>query len=73
MSARLDAVRKLLALHDLDAILVWNLTNVRYLSGFTGLIMGLTFIPIYLQTVLIWSGWLAFLMLRRAALPVQAA
>ena len=44
-----------------------------YLSGFTGLIMGLTFIPIYLQTVLIWSGWLAFLMLRRAALPVQAA
>ncbi|MCB1153254.1 aminopeptidase P family protein, partial [bacterium] len=36
MSARLDAVRKLLALHDLDAILVWNLTNVRYLSGFTG-------------------------------------
>ena len=44
-----------------------------YLSGFTGLIMALTFIPIYLQTVLIWSGWLAFLMLRRAASPVLAA
>jgi hypothetical protein len=37
-----------------------------YLSGFTGLLMAVTFIPTYLLTVLLWSGWLAVLMLRRA-------
>jgi hypothetical protein len=43
-----------------------------YLSGFTGLLMAVIFIPTYLLTVLIWSGWLAVLMLRRAvsAVPV---
>ena len=40
-----------------------------YLSGRSGLVMGLTFFPVYLQLVLIWSGWLAVLMWRRAALP----
>lgn len=41
-----------------------------FLSGFTGLIMAVTFIPTYLLTVLIWSGWLAVLMLRRAVSAV---
>ena len=40
-----------------------------YLSGLSGLVMGLTFFPVYLQLVLIWSGWLAILMWRRSALP----
>lgn len=39
-----------------------------FLSGFTGLIMALSFVPVYLLAVLIWSGWLAVLMLRRAVL-----
>jgi hypothetical protein len=43
-----------------------------YLSGFTGLLMAVIFIPTYLLTVLIWSGWLAVLMLRRAASAVLA-
>ena len=42
-----------------------------YLSGLSGLAMGVTFFPVYLQLVLIWSGWLAFLMWRRAALPAD--
>ena len=37
-----------------------------YLSGLSGLAMGVTFFPVYLQLVLIWSGWLAVLMWRRA-------
>ena len=37
-----------------------------YLSGFTGLLMAVTFIPTYLLMVLLWSGWLAVIMLRRA-------
>jgi hypothetical protein len=37
-----------------------------YLSGLTGLLMAVTFIPTYLLTVLLWSGWLAVLMLQRA-------
>jgi hypothetical protein len=41
-----------------------------YLSGFTGLLMAVIFIPTYLLTVLIWSGWLAVLMLRRAVSAV---
>ncbi len=41
-----------------------------FLSGFTGLIMALSFIPVYLLAVLIWSGWLAVLMLRRVVLAV---
>ena len=37
MSAqRLDRLRELLAEHDLDALLVTTLVNVRYLTGFTG-------------------------------------
>jgi hypothetical protein len=43
-----------------------------YLSGFSGLAMGVIFLPLYLQLVLIWAGWLAVLMWRRAgqaALP----
>ena len=36
-----------------------------YLSGFSGLVMAVTFIPAYLLAVLLWSGWLAVLMLRR--------
>lgn len=43
-----------------------------FLSGFTGLIMALTFIPAYLLTVLIWSGWLAVLMFQRVVLAVRA-
>lgn len=43
-----------------------------YLSGFTGLIMALTFIPTYLLTVLLWSGWLSVIMVRRVVLPVPA-
>ena len=42
-----------------------------YLSGFTGLLMAVTFIPTYLLMVLLWSGWLAVLMLRRAVSAVQ--
>lgn len=37
-----------------------------YLSGLSGLVMGLIFFPVYLQLVLIWSGWLAVLMWRQA-------
>ncbi len=37
-----------------------------YLSGFSGLVMGVIFFPVYLQLVLIWSGWLAVLMWRQA-------
>ncbi len=33
---RIDCVRKLSETDRLDAVLVWNLVNVRYLSGFTG-------------------------------------
>ena len=40
-----------------------------YLSGLSGLAMGVTFFPVYLQLVLIWSGWLAVIMWRRAGLP----
>ncbi len=36
MKKRLGAAKKLLEEHSLDALLVWNMTNVRYLSGFTG-------------------------------------
>jgi len=44
-----------------------------YLSGFSGLLMALSFIPTYLLTVLLWSGWLAVLMLRRAVSDALAA
>lgn len=37
-----------------------------YVSGFSGLLMGVIFLPVYLQLVLVWSGWLAVLMWRRA-------
>ncbi len=33
---RRDRLRELLAEHDLDALLVTTLVNVRYLTGFTG-------------------------------------
>ena len=35
-AARRSALRGLLGRHELDALLVTNLTNVRYLTGFTG-------------------------------------
>ena len=35
-----------------------------YVSGFCGLIMGLMFVPLYLYTVLIWSLWYGFVLLR---------
>lgn len=38
-----------------------------YLSGFSGLVMGVIFFPVYLQLVLVWAGWLAVLMWRQAA------
>ena len=41
-----------------------------YLSGLSGLVMGITFFPVYLQFVLLWSGWLAVIMMRRAAQSV---
>lgn len=43
-----------------------------YLSGFSGLVMAVTFIPAYLLAVLIWSGWLTIVMLRRAVSAVLA-
>ena len=35
-----------------------------YLSGFSGLLMGVFFLPVYLYLVLIWSAWLTFTLLR---------
>jgi hypothetical protein len=37
-----------------------------YLSGLSGLVMGVIFFPVYLQLVLIWAGWLAVIMWRQA-------
>ncbi|MCZ7582863.1 MAG: Xaa-Pro peptidase family protein [Deltaproteobacteria bacterium] len=36
MSERMERARALLPVCEVDALLVWNLSNVRYLSGFTG-------------------------------------
>ena len=38
-----------------------------YLSGLSGVVMGVIFFPVYLQLVLIWSGWLAVVMWRRGS------
>jgi hypothetical protein len=35
-----------------------------YLSGFSGLLMGVYFLPVYLNLVLIWAVWLAIVLLR---------
>ncbi|MBP7929559.1 MAG: aminopeptidase P family protein [Acidimicrobiia bacterium] len=36
IASRLDALRRAMAQSDLDAVLVTSLTNIRYLTGFTG-------------------------------------
>ena len=43
-----------------------------YLSGLSGLVMGLIFFPVYLQLVLIWAGWLALIMRQKVrSLPAD--
>lgn len=36
-----------------------------YVSGFCGMVMGVMFVPLYLYTVLVWSGWYGVALLRR--------
>lgn len=36
-----------------------------YVSGAAGLLMAVAYIPVYLYTVLVWSAWLAVILLRR--------
>jgi hypothetical protein len=38
-----------------------------YFSGFCGLLMGVTFLPLYLYTVLLWSLWYGLVLLRMPA------
>jgi len=38
-----------------------------YLSGAAGLAMAFAYVPVYLYTVFLWSGWLGVLLLRRPA------
>jgi len=46
-----------------------GLCGFGYFSGFCGIIMGVTFIPLYLYTVLVWSLWYGLALLR---LPARA-
>lgn len=44
-----------------------------YLSGLCGMLTGVVFLPVYLYTVLVWSLWLAVLLLRPATAPASRA